>query len=101
GVMFRNPLLPTAAVLVWEALNAILPAALQRLSVIFYLKSLCPVLILGDISLDRRNPLGFIAMNPSPASTLSSFVGLLALSGVALVFSSRQLRRMEIDYDSD
>ncbi|HEV3277951.1 MAG TPA: hypothetical protein VG860_14125 [Terriglobia bacterium] len=101
GVMFRNPLLPTAAVLVWEAINAILPAALQRISVIFYLKSLCPVLIPTEVSLDQGNPLGFIAMNPSPASTLTAIFGLLALSLVAIAFSSRQLRRMEIDYGAE
>lgn len=101
GVMFRNPLLPTAAVLIWEAINPILPAVLQRVSVIFYLKSLCPVMIPGDISLDKGNPLGFIAMNPSPASILAAIVSLLALSLVAVVFSNRQLRRMEIDYGSD
>ena len=43
-----KPLLPTAGVLIWEAITPILPAALQRLSVIFYLKSLCPVMIPGD-----------------------------------------------------
>ncbi|HEV2423971.1 MAG TPA: hypothetical protein VGZ29_03990 [Terriglobia bacterium] len=101
GVMFRNPLLPTAAVLIWEAINPILPAVLQRVSVIFYLKSLCPVLIPGDISLDKGNPLGFIAMNPSPASILTAIVSLLALSLIAVVFSNRQLRCMEIDYGSD
>lgn len=101
GVMFRNPLLPTAGVLIWEAINPILPAALQRISVIFYLKSICPVMLPGDISLDKGNPLGFIAMNPSPASILAAIVSLLALSLVAVVFSNRQLRRMEIDYGSD
>lgn len=101
GVMFRNPLLPTAAVLIWEAINPILPVVLQRASVIFYLKSLCPVLIPGDISLDKGNPLGFIAMNPSPASVLTAVVSLLALSLVAVAFSGRQLHHMEIDYGSD
>jgi ABC-type transport system involved in multi-copper enzyme maturation permease subunit len=101
GVMFRNPLLPTAAVLVWEAINAILPAALQRISVIFYLKSLCPVSIPGEVGLDHGNPLGFIAMNPSPSSTAGAILGLLALSIAAVIFSSRKLRKMEIDYGSD
>jgi len=101
GVMFRNPVLPTAALFIWEAINPILPAVLQRISVIFYLKSLCPVLIPGDISLDKGNPLGFIAMNPSPASVLTAIVSLIALAVVAVAFSGRQLRRMEIDYGSD
>ncbi len=101
GVMFRNPLLPTAAVLIWEAINPILPSVLQHISVIFYLKSLCPVMIAGDISLDKGNPLGFIAMNPSPASAVTAVLGLLALAIVAVAFSGRLLRHMEIDYGSD
>jgi ABC-type transport system involved in multi-copper enzyme maturation permease subunit len=101
GVMFRNPLLPTAAVLVWEGINPLLPAVLQRISVIFYLKSLCPVSLPGEISISSGNPLGFLAMNPSPASGFTAILSLLALTLAAIAFSGRLLRRMEIDYGSD
>ena len=43
GLLFRNPIVPAAAVLVWEAANPVLPALLKKFSVIYYLKSLCPV----------------------------------------------------------
>ncbi len=42
-MLFRNPILPAAAILIWEAINPFLPAVLKQFSVIYYLKSLCPV----------------------------------------------------------
>jgi hypothetical protein len=43
GERFRNALLPSIVVLVWETLSAYLPPPLQRVRVNYYLKSLCPV----------------------------------------------------------
>ena len=43
GMLFRNPILPAAAILIWEGINPFLPAVLKQFSVIYYLKSLCPV----------------------------------------------------------
>ena len=43
GMLFRNPILPAAAILIWEAINPFLPGVLKQFSVIYYLKSLCPV----------------------------------------------------------
>ena len=43
GLLFRNPIIPAATVLLWESANLFLPAALKKISVIFYLQSLCPV----------------------------------------------------------
>src|SRR5207237_7969608 len=43
GVLMRNPIIPAAVILVWEAINSFLPVFLQKFSVIYYLKSLCPV----------------------------------------------------------
>ena len=45
GMLFRNPILPTAIILIWEAINPFLPALLKQFSVIYYLKALCPVTI--------------------------------------------------------
>ena len=45
GLLFRNPIFAAAAVLIWEAANPLLPALLKKFSVIYYLKSLCPVQI--------------------------------------------------------
>jgi len=101
GLLFRNPLIPAVLVLAWEAVNGFLPGLLQKLSVIFYLKSLCPVAIPEAIALDRGNPLALISVNPTPASPATAILGLLVLSLVVLALSSVQVRRMQIDYGAD
>jgi hypothetical protein len=42
GILFRNPMIPAAVVMVWENLNPFLPTVLKKISVIFCLKNLCP-----------------------------------------------------------
>ena len=101
GLLFRNPLIPTVVVLVWEAVNGFLPALLQKLSVIFYLKSLCPLGISESLSADRGSLLALIAVNPTPASPAAAILGLLILCLVVLAISSLQVRRMQIDYGTD
>lgn len=101
GLMFRNPLVPTVVVLVWEAVNGFLPGVLQKVSVIFYLKSLCPVGIPEAIALDRGSPLALIAVNPAPASPATAVLGLLVLSVIIVALSSVQVRRMQIDYGAE
>src|SRR4029077_7827187 len=39
----RNPIIPAAVLLAWEGINGILPSALQKMSILYYLQSLCPV----------------------------------------------------------
>src|SRR5580700_11105614 len=65
GVLMRNPLVPAGIILVWEAANNFLPSVLQKFSVIFYLKSLCPI----QITPEAGEGLSFltIAANPIPA----------------------------------
>jgi ABC-type transport system involved in multi-copper enzyme maturation permease subunit len=101
GLLFRNPLIPTVVVLVWEAVNGFLPALLQKISVIFYLKSLCPVAIPEAINVDQNSLLAFLAVNPSPAAPATAILGLLILCLIILALSSRQVRRMQIDYGAE
>jgi ABC-type transport system involved in multi-copper enzyme maturation permease subunit len=101
GLLFRNPLIPTLVVLVWEAVNGFLPALLQKASVIFYLKSLCPVGISESVTGDRGSLLALIAVNPTPASPAAAILGLLILCAVVLALSSLQVRRLQIDYGTD
>jgi ABC-type transport system involved in multi-copper enzyme maturation permease subunit len=101
GVLFRNALIPTVIVLVWEAASGFLPELLQKTSVIFYLKSLCPVAVPAGMSLERNSLLALISVNPSPASPAAAILGLLILSVAVLALSSLQVRRMQIDYGAD
>jgi ABC-type transport system involved in multi-copper enzyme maturation permease subunit len=99
GVLFRNPILPAAAILVWEALNPFLPALLKKFSVIYYLKSLCPV----DIPSPPGTPplLSLLVSNPDPVSTPVAILGIVLVALLVLYLSSFQVRRIEINYTTE
>jgi hypothetical protein len=99
GMLFRNPLLPAAAMLGWEAINPFLPALLKQFSVIYYLKSLCPV----DVPAAPGMPalLALLVSNPDPVSAPIAILGVTAVAMVALYLSSLRVRRMEINYTTE
>src|SRR6185312_13057297 len=43
GLRYGNPMIPAAVVFVWENINPFLPELLQKVSVIYYLRSMLPV----------------------------------------------------------
>lgn len=91
GVLFRNPILPAAILFFWEWINFLLPSFLKKVSVVHYLKSLCPVPI-------SEGPFALVA-DPPPA--WASIAGLLAVTALLLALTVLRLRRMEIDYGDD
>lgn len=91
GLFFRNPILPAGLLFFWEWINFLLPPLLKKVSVIHYLKSLCPVPI-------SEGPFAVVA-DPPPA--WASIGGLLLLTAVVLALSALRIRRMEIDYGDD
>jgi ABC-type transport system involved in multi-copper enzyme maturation permease subunit len=99
GMMFRNPILPTAGILIWEAANPFLPAVLKQFSVIYYLKALCPV----DIPIPPDTPAFFALLisNANPVSPFVAILGILIVATIALYLSSLQVRRMEINYTTE
>lgn len=97
GALFRNPLIPAAVVLVWEAINPFLPSLLQKFSVIYYLKSLCPI----DVPPQVGPPFSFLAVNSDPVSAAVAVPGLLLFTAFVLVIAALQVRRMEINYGTD
>ena len=99
GVWFRNPLIPAFAVFVWETVNGFLPPLLQKISVIYYLKSLCPVEV--SMAAESGNPLALISFYGDPAPAALAILGLLALSLLLLILAGRQVRRMEINYGTE
>jgi ABC-type transport system involved in multi-copper enzyme maturation permease subunit len=99
GMLFRNPILPAAVILLWEAANPFLPALLKKFSVIYYLKSLCPVEIPSP---PGTQPLmALLVSNPDPVSTPVAILGVVAVALLVLYASSFQVRRMEINYTSE
>src|SRR5205807_7198409 len=67
GLLIRNPIVPAAIVLIWESANMFLPAALKKISVIFYLQSLCPVVAPPDQDVPGPLKLLISAAEPTPA----------------------------------
>jgi ABC-type transport system involved in multi-copper enzyme maturation permease subunit len=92
GLMFRNPMIPAAAVLVWEGINSFLPAFLQKISVLFYLKTLCPVQV------PLQGPLAIIAVVSDPVPAWLAVPGLLLVSLLVLAYAAVKAREMEVSY---
>ena len=99
GLLFRNPIVPAAAVLIWEAANPLLPALLKKFSVIYYLKSLCPVQIPTDPGMPALMKL--LVSNGDPISAYLAVLGLLALAVLVLWASSLRIRSLEINYTTE
>ena len=99
GLLYRNPIIPAALVLVWEAANIFLPTALKKLSIIFYLQSLCPVV--APPGQDMPPPVRLLISSAEPVSAPVAILGLMAVTAVILVVAARQARRLEINYGTE
>jgi hypothetical protein len=99
GLYVRNPILPAAVLLAWEAINGILPHALQKMSILYYLQSLCPV----PAPMDNNAPMliRLMAAPAAPASGLEAILGLLLLTAFVLWIASLAVRRMQISYGTE
>jgi hypothetical protein len=92
GQLTKNPMIAAAVVWVWEGLNPFLPALLKQLSVIFYLKSLCPV------EVPVPPPFSILAVETDPAAAWVAIPGLLAVALILLVYAALSARQGEISY---
>jgi hypothetical protein len=99
GLYIRNPIVPAAVLLAWEGVNGILPHVLQRMSVLYYLQSLCPV----PAPIDGDTPMlvRMLAAPAAPASRPGAILGVLVVSAAVLWIAARAVRRMQIAYGSD
>ena len=92
GLFFRNPMIPAAVVMVWENLNPFLPRVLKKVSVIFYLKNLCPV------EIPIPPPFNVMVIDADPTPFWIAVPGLLALSVILLIYAGLSARQTEINY---
>ncbi len=99
GLLFKNPIVPAATVLVWEGVNLFLPAALKKISVIFYLQSLSPVVAPPDANMPALLKLLITAAEPVPV--VWALLGLLILTILVLAVAARTARKLEINYSTD
>ncbi|HXI39686.1 MAG TPA: hypothetical protein VNH83_06890 [Bryobacteraceae bacterium] len=95
GFLFRNPVIPAALVLLWESMNPFLPATLKKISVIFYLQSLCP------LPVPAQGDFAFLAVLAEPTPAYLAVPGLLLLTAAGLFVAARQARKLEINYGAE
>lgn len=99
GLLLRNPIIPAAILLGWESINGFLPYILQKLSVLYYLQSLCPV----PIPTDQNMPaiLQLLLAPAAPASRTGAIAGLLVVTALVLCVAILAIRRMEVSYSTE
>jgi len=99
GMYVRNPIIPAAVLLAWEAVNGILPHVLQKMSVLYYLQSLCPV----PAPMEDEAPvlIRLLAAPAAPASGPGAILGLLLLTTLVLWIAALAVRRMQISYGAE
>jgi len=96
GMYVRNPIIPAAVLLAWEGASGILPHALQKMSILYYLQSLCPVP--APIENDVPMLIRLLAAPAAPASRPGAILGLLLLTAFVLWMAGLAARRMQIAY---
>ena len=95
SLVFRNPIVPGAIVLGWETISGVLPSLLQKLSVTYYLKHLCPV------SVPVEGFFSLFTVVTEPVPTPVAVLGLLVLSGIVVALGCLKMRRIEISYHTE
>jgi hypothetical protein len=99
GLYLRNPIVPAALLIAWEGDSGIFPSVLQKMSILYYLQSLCPV----PAPMDDNAPtlIRLLAAPAAPASRPGAILGLVLLTAFVLWIASRAVRRMEISYGAE
>jgi ABC-type transport system involved in multi-copper enzyme maturation permease subunit len=92
GLLFKNPMIAAAVVWVWENLTPFLPSVLKKVSVIFYLKNLCPV------EVPVGGALQAMVVEADPTPFWIAVPGLLMLSIILLGYAGLSARQTEINY---
>lgn len=99
GLLVRNPIVPAVVLMSWESINGFLPAVLQKISVLYYVQSLCPM----PPPIDSGAP-ALVRMFLAPAAPASwpvAVFGLCAVTALVLYAAARAVKRLEINYGGD
>jgi hypothetical protein len=101
GVLFRNPLIPAAGLLVWESINGFLPAMLKKISIIYWLQSICPIPMPAPQGGGRGSIIQLLVVDIDPAPAHMAVINLLLISGFVIVWAALRARKLEIAYGTD
>jgi len=92
SMILRNPMPAAMLVLLWEFINPVMPALLQKISVASYLRHLMPITVPGE------GIFALLTVQTEPVAGWHAALGLLALIAVILAYSCVRIRRLEIRY---
>jgi ABC-type transport system involved in multi-copper enzyme maturation permease subunit len=99
GLVFRNPIFPATAVMLWESINLFLPGALKQISIIYYLQSLCPTVAAPESDINPLLRMLISTAEPPPAWL--AVVGLMLVTLAVLAVAAMRARRLEINYGTE
>ena len=99
GVLFRNPLIPAAGLLIWESINGFLPAILKKISIIYWLQSICPIPMPAPQGTTGIAALLVIDIDPAP--THLAVINLLLIAAFVVVWAAIRAQKLEISYGAD
>lgn len=99
GLLIRNPIIPAVILLLWESINGFLPSMLQKLSVLYYVQSLCPVAV--PIDPDTPTLVRLFLSPAEPPGAVLAVLGLLGVTALVLWAASHAVRRLEINYGTE
>ena len=99
GLLLRNPIIPAIVMLLWESINGFLPDIMQKLSVLHYLQSLCPVPV--PLPTDMPAVMKLLLAPAAPSSVPLAVLGLLGLTVLVLFAAMQAARRLEINYGTE
>ncbi|HEY4086356.1 MAG TPA: hypothetical protein VGM43_10485 [Bryobacteraceae bacterium] len=99
GVLFRNPLIPAAGLLIWESINGFLPALLKKISVIYWLQSICPIPMPAPKG--QTGIAALLVIDIDPAPTHLAVINLLLIAAFVVVWAAIRAQKMEISYGAD
>ncbi len=100
GIRYKNPMIPAAMILVWEGLNGILPALLKKVSIIYWLKSVCPISIPNPPG-SKGSLMSLLVFDIDPAPVGIAAINLLLLAAFVIVAATVRARNLEIAYAAD
>jgi len=92
SLLMKNPIIPALLVMGWETFNPVLPSLVQRFSITFYLKQLCPV------SVPAPGVMALFTVVSEPVSTITAVLGPIILAALVLVLAFKLVKRLEISY---
>ncbi len=95
SLAFKNPILPGIVLLGWETINPVLPALLQKLSIIYYLRHLQPVVVPAE------GIFALLTVVTEPVPAWLATLGIVCLSAAVLVYACFRVRKLEISYTTD